>query len=74
MTAADRGAVAQSVATPCFGHIEGFDPDSDSILAYLERMDLFLEANAVPAGKTGIVSSVGCATRASRGACSLSQI
>ena len=48
-------------ATPRFGGIEFFDPDSESILAYLERMDLFLEANAVAEEKkvAVVLSMVG---------------
>ena len=32
---------------PVFGHLETFNPDSETIVAYLERVELFLQANAV---------------------------
>ena len=35
-------------ANHMFGHIQEFQPDSDSINAYIERMNLFFVANDVP--------------------------
>ena len=35
-------------ANHTFGHIQEFQPDSDSITAYIERMNLFFVANDVP--------------------------
>jgi len=32
---------------PAFGHLETFNPDSETIAAYLEQVELFLQANAV---------------------------
>ena len=32
---------------PAFGNLETFDTDSETIAAYLEQVELFLQANAV---------------------------
>lgn len=33
---------------PTYGQIGEFNPENDSIVTYLERVDLFFQANAVP--------------------------
>jgi len=44
---------------PAFGHLETFNPDSETITAYLERVDLFFQANAVKEeGKVAVFLSV----------------
>ena len=48
-----------------FGHIEGFHPESDSILkAYLERAGLYFVANNIPEDKQVpiLLSSIGAST------------
>ena len=42
---------AAPVVTGIIGELEEFDPKSDSISAYVEWAQLFLEANNVPEGK-----------------------
>ena len=49
-----------------FGQVKEFSPDSDSIKSYLERVQLYFEANSVPQGKQVpiLLSSVGATTYA----------
>ena len=37
------------------GRLEPFDPDVESIVVYLERVELYFEANEIKAGKRVVV-------------------
>ena len=51
-------------ATLVVGKLEEFDPANDSITAYVERAQLFIEANGIPAEKKVAVflSAIGSKT------------
>ena len=55
-----EGSVAQFVqcytmAGAISGRLEPFDPDVESIVVYLERVELYFEANEIKAGKRVVV-------------------
>ena len=56
-------ATRHSVATH-YGSITEFNPESDSIKAYLERVEMYFTANAIPADKQVpiLLSSIGAST------------
>ncbi len=56
-----QAPVPAVVYTGIVGQLEAFDPRSDSISAYLERAELFLDANNVPEEKkvTTFLSAMG---------------
>jgi len=51
-------------ATLVVGKLEEFDPANDSVTAYVERVQLFIEANGIPAEKKVAVflSAIGSKT------------
>ncbi len=63
-TAIASAATGSSAMAAKFGRIEEFSPDSDSIKSYLERVQLYFDANSVPQAKQVpiLLSSVGATT------------
>ena len=51
-----RGQISMAAST--VGRMEPFDPNNESIVAYLERMQLYFEGNGIKAEKQVPVSSI----------------
>ena len=59
---ANEGAPARSVVyTSMVGKLEEFDPKNDTITAYIERAELYMDANSIPEEKRvlTLLTSIG---------------
>jgi len=47
-------------STACIGKITEFDPETESVSSYVERVEFFFSANDVPAAKhVPVLSAIG---------------